>query len=195
MRLLREPDLLREVVSKSNTAIQDQRGALEAEREQCQRELSAVEDSIRNVVAFISRGRGTNVLGEELQTLDGKRQLLKERLARIDSQLRNVRKRMVDEASLRDGLAVFERIWQEATDEERAKLARLQLAYVIWGSDQIELGIWPTPVTPMPADDGKSPIEVFRSLKPAVGDGCGNGSLTGRGVVQCKDNGGSPIAT
>ena len=140
--LNRNPALIREVIAAANTTFADSLKKREEERGEALRQLSLVDDRLRKLIDFIGDGKTTATLREELLALEDRKRALKERIASLDGQIAAMRAQQVGEATFRENLQLFERLWARANDDDRAELLRLQIHAVIYGQDELRVGIY-----------------------------------------------------
>ncbi|MHC4605343.1 MAG: recombinase zinc beta ribbon domain-containing protein [Planctomycetota bacterium] len=175
--LNRSRRLVHDILASSSTRLAEETRKLEMERENLLRDISLVTDRLRKIVEFIGDGRATETLRQELMTPEDRKRSMTERVAETDAKLRESRCAQIDEAMFREGLALFESLWEEAEEDEKAELLKLQVKVVIYSPDRIKVAYYPFPVGKGSGKGDTATIHSFRRLKPASGDGCRKGPV------------------
>ena len=182
-RISGSPELAAQIVSNSNGVAQREADRLRQERDRLLREKSNLDDRSRHILDVVSSGHRTESLLKELEQLDKRQAELKAALQDIDAALASFDERLLDPTVLTDGLRRFNGLWSEATEEEQRELMQLQIRWVVFRPDRLEMAIYES----MSASGVGSRQEAAEVGKLIV--------LTGRAFIQRNGLTGSPIAT
>jgi site-specific DNA recombinase len=141
----RDEIFLRQILNESNLTAEGEMGIIEDQRGMQKRALAPIEQEIANIVRFIAQGKASEALAQELERLEVRKAQIDAELERIDLEAREISNRALNAGVIREGLGLFEEIWENATPVERKELMRFFVYKIIFTPNEVKMGLYSRP--------------------------------------------------
>ncbi|MFA6240578.1 MAG: recombinase family protein [Candidatus Hydrogenedentales bacterium] len=145
-----DDNLLEEIVQEANETSKTERDEIARKRKLLSRQLAEVKQTINNWLDLIGNGTAkktgaVTTLLERIGEGEKRRKELEQGLMELGLQEGELKKKILDAEIMRDSLARFRDLFDEAQGEEKKFLLQLMIARIIWTPEEIKIALYDRP--------------------------------------------------